>query len=54
VYTVAYLECAKGGAPGGLGNEKADAFLSLFCYWMPTVWCFRRRKINKTAKNTII
>jgi len=29
--TVAYLECAKGGGPGGLGDEVPQK-LTLFCY----------------------
>jgi len=50
---VAYLECAKGGGPGGLippvrsrGKAPAGGLgtkLTLFCYWMPKFWCFRRK-----------
>ena len=68
--SVAYLECVKGGGPRGLGDgsppvgsrgkalvgglgdaPEADAF---FCYWMPKLWCFRRKKLVKQPKNTII
>jgi len=55
---VAYLECAKGGGPGGLGDGSPPVGsrgkvpvgglgvphkLTLFCYWMPKFWCFRRK-----------
>jgi len=43
--TVAYLECAKEGGPGGLGEK-----LTLFCYWMSKVWCFRIKKLVKQPK----
>jgi len=47
-YSVAYLECAKGGGPEGLGTGKAPVGgmgtcpqkLTLFCQWMPKFWCF--------------
>ena len=48
-YAVAYLECVKGGGPGGLGDEvpHLPQKLTLFCYWMPKFWCFRRKKSVK-------
>jgi len=45
---VAYLEFAKGGGPGGLGDGSppvgSRGKAPLFCYWMPKFWCFRRKK----------
>jgi len=35
-------------------GTKSPRSWCFFCYWMPKFWCFRRTKISKTAKNTII
>ena len=41
---------SRGKAPvGGLGDEVPQK-LTLFCYWMPKFWCFRRKKSVKQPK----